>query len=83
MSKGNPHNYKGKVSLIRVSVNRDGYTNNGLYYFGTGAPLFYYFCEDDPGYAFKREDHLRAANRTAAKAAIRALPLMCECRFYN
>ena len=83
MTVGNPNNYTGKVSLIRVPVNSAGYSNAGLYYWGTGAPLYYYFCEDDPGHAFKREDHIRADDRTAAKAAIRALPLMCECKFYN
>jgi hypothetical protein len=82
MTVGNPHNYKGKVTLARVYLNRDGYTSSGCYY-GRGTPLFYFWCEDDPGFGFKRDDYFRASTREAAKAYVRALPLMCECRFYN
>lgn len=79
---GNPHNYKGKVTLQRVRLNRDGYTANGLY-FGAGSPLFYFFCEDDPGFGFMRDGYFRAVDRSQAKEHVRNLPLMCECRFYN
>jgi hypothetical protein len=78
----NPHNYKGKVSLQRVRLNSQGYTDRGHYY-GTGVPLFYYFCEDMPQHSWGRDGFFRAADRNAAKAYVRELPLMCECRFYN
>ncbi|KRR22146.1 hypothetical protein [Bradyrhizobium retamae] len=82
MAVGNPHNYKGKVTLQRVRLNSGGYDDMGRY-FGTGQRLYYFFCEDDPGHAFRRDDFFRAADRASAKAYVRALPLMCECRFYN
>jgi hypothetical protein len=78
----NPHNYKGKVTLQRVRLNSQGYTDRGHYY-GTGARLYYYFCEDDPWQLSSSDGYLRAPDRAAAKALIRALPLLSECKFYN
>ncbi|OSI20090.1 hypothetical protein BST65_35270 [Bradyrhizobium canariense] len=80
--EGNPHNYKGKVSLQRVRLNSGGYTDRGHYY-GTGAPLFYFFCEDMPQHSWGRDGFFRASDRAAAKTHVRSLPLMSECRFYN
>jgi hypothetical protein len=82
MREGNPHNYKGKVTLQRVRLNSQGYDAMGRYY-GTGPRLYYYFCEDAPQHALGRDGFFRAADRAAAKAYVRELPLMCECRFYN
>ena len=82
MKEGNPHNYKGKVSLQRVPLDAGGYTSRGQYY-GTGQKLWYFFCEDAPQHTLGREGYFRASDRVAAKAHVCNLPLMCECRFYN
>lgn len=82
MNIGNPHNYRGKVTLRRVRLNSQGYNSRG-YYYGTGAPLWFYFAEDADQYFLGREGYFRAADRKVAKAYVRSLPLMCECKFYN
>jgi hypothetical protein len=82
MSAGNPHNYKGKVSLQRIRLNSGGYDAMGRYY-GTGQRLYYYFCEDAPKHVLCRDGFFRASDRSAAKAHVRSLPLMSECKFYN
>lgn len=40
--------FKGKVTLQRVYLNRDGYTSGGCY-FGVGDPLYYWHCEEITG----------------------------------
>lgn len=84
MTAGNPHNYKGKVTLQRIRLNNGGYDDMGRYY-GTGAPLYYYANEEFSEHVgnFLCDGYFRASDRAAAKAHVRALPLMCECRFYN
>jgi hypothetical protein len=82
IKSSNPHNYTGKVTLQRVHLDMGGYDNIGAYW-GRGAPLYWYFCEDMPQHTIGREGHFRARDRKAAKAHLRAMSLMSECRFWN
>ena len=51
--------------LRRHPIDAQGYDSSGGYW-GIGAPLWYYMSED-----CEDEDHIRASNRAAAKAALR------------
>lgn len=77
-----PNNYKGKVALQKVRLNSQGYDSMGAYW-GVGQPLYYYFAEDGDEFEITRDGFFRAKDREAAKAYIRARPLMSECRFYR
>lgn len=54
------------VHLERLKLNRGGYTSAGRY-FGVGAPLFEYANDD-----YSIHGHVRAKDRTAAKAEVLA-----------
>jgi hypothetical protein len=74
--------YKGKVTLQRIRLNSGGYTKDGFYY-GLGQPLWWY-CADEVKHTLAEvSGYFRAVNRTAAKAYVRAIPLLKECRFYK
>ena len=53
-----------KTSISRERLNSGGYTSSGQY-FGGGEPLFYFYNRDSWG-------HVRAKDREAAKAKLRA-----------
>lgn len=63
-ARRNPSTPTSALSLVRVPLDRGGYTRQGRY-FGVGAPLYQYDDGDEC------DGYLRAADREAAKAKLR------------
>ena len=55
-----------KFALYRIRLNGGGYTPEG-YYFGRGAPLYYYQSDDTP----EDNGYIRALTRESAKEQVR------------
>lgn len=67
-----------KTTLIRIKVNAQGYNSAGQY-FGVGEPVYWYAMPDGKGYI---ENYIRAKDREAAKAVVRALHPLRRVEFY-
>lgn len=65
-----PESFRGKLTLRRIRIDSGGYDSNGTY-FGFGAPLYWYACEDENGETII-DDMIRADSREGAKEKIRA-----------
>jgi len=63
---GDRRNYRGKLTIERIRLDRQGYTRGGKY-FGTGAPLFDVYDEDYDVFF-----QIRARDRDAAKRLVRS-----------
>ena len=72
-----PKDFSGKFRLYREPLDSGGYTRSGQY-FGTGAPLFYFYSDED---GYEMGDYIRAANHKAAKTKI--LAMFPGARFYR
>jgi len=70
-----PDNYQGELALTRVALDDGGYDAMGRYY-GPGAPLFLVEHTDPEEYhkhGIEIIFHVRAKDRTAAKALVRRM----------